>query len=126
MAEKSVFEKLLVKPSQSLLIVAAPEGYERRLGSVPDSVTLKVGKAAGEFDVIQVFVGSRKELEAGLPGLKKQLRRGGKMWVTYPKGAKLDVNRDTIREYAATVGLEAVAIFSVDEKWSALRLKIAE
>ncbi len=49
------------------------------------------------------------------------------LWVTYPRGTskiKADVNRDVIREYAQTVGLEAVAIFSVDDDWSALRLKI--
>ena len=51
----------------------------------------------------------------------------GIIWVTYPKGTakiKSDINRDSIREYTATVGLEAVAIFSLDDDWSALRLKV--
>jgi hypothetical protein len=51
----------------------------------------------------------------------------GILWVTYPKGTskiKADINQDSIREYAESVGLRAVSIFSVDEDWSALRLKI--
>ncbi len=50
------------------------------------------------------------------------------LWVTYPKGTskvKADINRDIIREYARTIGLEAVALVSVDDTWSALRLKQA-
>ena len=49
------------------------------------------------------------------------------IWVTYPKGKgkiKSDINRDSIREYSASIGMEAVAIFSVDDDWSALRLKL--
>jgi hypothetical protein len=37
---------------------------------------------------------------------------------------KTDINRDVIREYAETVGLQSVALFSVDETWAALRLKV--
>jgi hypothetical protein len=37
---------------------------------------------------------------------------------------KGDINRDTITAYAETIGLEGVAIVSIDEDWSALRLKI--
>jgi hypothetical protein len=50
------------------------------------------------------------------------------IWVTYPKGTskiKSDINRDSIWKYAQTIGLEAVAIFSVDGDWSALRPKAA-
>jgi hypothetical protein len=36
----------------------------------------------------------------------------------------LDINRDSIAAYAATIGLQAVAMISVDEDWSALRLKV--
>ncbi len=36
-----------------------------------------------------------------------------------------DINRDTIAEYARTLGLEGVAMISVDDDWSALRLKVA-
>jgi len=60
--------------------------------------------------------------------LKSVLGPKGILWATYPKGTsgvKADINRDIIREYARTIGLEAVALVSIDETWSGLRLKPA-
>jgi hypothetical protein len=59
--------------------------------------------------------------------LKKFLKPEGLLWVTYHKGTskiKTDINRDSIAEYALSLGLKPVAMISVDEDWSALRLKI--
>ena len=77
-------------------------------------------------DIIQVFVTSKKELDERLVKLKPHLGSKGVLWVTYPRGSsriKADINRDVIREAVLSVGLEAVAIFSLAEDWSALRLK---
>jgi hypothetical protein len=66
------------------------------------------------------------DLKQKLLSLKPELNPTTALWVTYPKGTsktKTDLNRDIIREYASTVGFEAVSIFAVDETWSALRLK---
>lgn len=78
-------------------------------------------------DIIQLFVTSRSDLEKNLGKLKTLLALSGALWVTYPKGTskiKSDINRDTIYEYAQSIGLQGVAMISVDETWSALRLKI--
>ena len=78
-------------------------------------------------DVIQLFVANRAELEAQLPGLKLLLAPKGMIWVTYHKGTskvKTDINRDSINAYAHSIGLEGVAMISIDEDWSALRLKL--
>jgi hypothetical protein len=37
---------------------------------------------------------------------------------------KTDIHRDTINAYAKTLGLEGVAMISIDDDWSALRLKL--
>ena len=126
MPDKSVAEKLLIKPGQKVLLVNQPKGYRALLGELPKNV--KVLKETAEaVDLIQVFVASRKELEEHLPGLKALLAPKGLLWVTYHKGTskqKSDINRDSIAAYAKTVGLQAVAMISVDEDWSALRLKV--
>ena len=59
-------------------------------------------------------------------GLRAALAPQSILWITYPKGTasiKSDINRDSIRAFAAPFGLEAVAICAVDDDWSALRLK---
>jgi predicted CoA-binding protein len=126
MSDKSVAEKLLIKLAYKVLLVNPPKGYRALLGEVPKGVTF-LKEAGDATDLIQVFVASRKELEEQLPRLKPSLAPKGLLWVTYHKGTskqKSDINRDSIAAYAGTIGLQAVAMISVDDDWSALRLKV--
>jgi hypothetical protein len=128
MSDKSVAQKLLIKPGQKVMLVNPPRGYKALLGAIPKGAKI-LKEAAEPVDLIQVFVGSRKDLEDQLPRLKPLLTPKGLLWVTYPKGTsklKTDVNRDSIAAYASTIGLQAVAIISVDENLSALRLKVVQ
>jgi len=125
MPDKSIVEKLLVKKGDQVLLIGAPAGYTARIGALPKDAAL-VTESQGMVDVIQVFVKNQEDLEEKLPGLRERMAPGGRLWVAYPKGAtktKSDVNRDTIREYAETLGMEGVSIFAVDEVWASLRLR---
>jgi hypothetical protein len=127
MSGKTIGEKLMLKPGQTFLLLKPPAGYEESVGALPEGVT-PTASASGKVDAVQVFVSSKKELQETLPKLKDIIDPAGMIWVTYPKGTsgiKTDINRDSIRTYAETIGLETVAIFSVNCDWSALRLKIA-
>ena len=126
MPDKSVAQKLLIKENYQVLLLNEPGGYRSLLGDLPPKVTL-LTSATGPTDFIQVFVTLRKELEQRLPELKKALKTKGLLWVSYPKGTskiKVDINRDYIREYAQSLGPEAVTMVSIDDTWSALRLKV--
>ena len=126
MSYKPVAQKLLIKEKDTVLLINEPKNYRPILGTLPASVT--VTSAAACAELIQVFVTSKKELEEYLPKLKTQLSKKGLLWVTYPKGSskvKTDVNRDKIAAYAKTVGLQAVAMISIDDTWSALRVKLS-
>ena len=126
MPDKTIAQKLAIKEASRVFIVNAPRGYKSKLGALPGNARVVATPTKG-IDVIQVFVASRKELEAHLPKLKPLLAPRGILWVTYPKGTsktRTDINRDNIRAYARSLGLEAVAIFAVDDEWSALRLKM--
>ena len=67
------------------------------------------------------------------PGQKKghdhtALAPNGMIWVAYHKGTspvKTDINRDSIWAYARTIGMDAVAQVSINDDWSAVRLKRA-
>lgn len=57
-------------------------------------------------------------MESQLPKLKTLLKPKGLLWVSYPKGTskvKVDINRDSIREYGQSIGLEAVALVALDD-----------
>ncbi len=125
MSDKAVGQKLALKPGSRFLLVNSPDGYTSDIGALPAGVEL-VNAAAGPVEAIQVFVANRRELEAQLPGLSKSLKSKGMLWVTYHKGTskvKTDINRDTIAAYARTIGMQPVALISIDTDWAALRLK---
>jgi hypothetical protein len=125
MVDKTIAQKLFIKPGHKVLLVNAPKNYKSMLGALPAKATI-VTKAVAPIDIIQVFVTNRKELEAQLPKLKPLLAPNGILWLTYLKGTskiKTDINRDAIYPYALTLGLQTVAMISIDDDWSAMRMK---
>ncbi len=123
---KSLAERMHLRAGERLLLVNAPDGFASVLGA-PESVEVAT-TPQGTFDVIQVFVTTRADLEAEATRLKELLNPDGKLWFTYPKGTSTslnaDINRDDIRRYALTVGLQTVAQVAVDDDWSAIRCKV--
>lgn len=95
------------------------------IGELPGGVSV-LHEAHTPVEAIQVFISNRADLEAQLHHLKRLLASKGILWVTYHKDTskvKTDVNRDSIAAYARTLGLQGVAMISIDDDWSALRLK---
>ncbi|MCY3505473.1 MAG: DUF3052 domain-containing protein [Chloroflexi bacterium] len=126
MPTKPLADRMHLRAGERLLLVGAPDGYAAILDA-PDSVEI-ASTPQGTFDVIQVFVTTRAALEAEASRLKALLSPDGKLWFTYPKGTSTrlsaDINRDDIRRYALTVGLQTVAQVAVDDDWSAIRCKV--
>lgn len=124
---KTVAQKLMIRKGSFVRFVDPPQNYESLLGPLPEGVTV-VSDGAQLVDTLQLFVTSRAALERKLPEVKSLIAFTGSIWITYPKGTskmKSDINRDTIAAYAMTIGLEGVAIISVNEEWSALRVLFA-
>jgi hypothetical protein len=126
MPEKTIVQKLSIKPGSKFLLINPPSGYTLHMGELPEGVSL-LRNSSSLVEGIQVFIANRVELEAELPALVKMLTPKGMLWVSYHKGSskmKTDINRDTINAYASTLGLQGVAIISIDDDWAALRLKL--
>jgi hypothetical protein len=125
MSDKTIAQKLLIKSNYKVLLIDPPVNYESMLGVLPPRATLS-NKPSGSVDLIQIFLSSKKDLQDQLEGLKHLLKPNGLLWITYPKGTskiKVDISRDNINEYAHSMGLQGVAMISIDDTWSALRLK---
>ena len=128
MSDKSIAQKLFIKPGNKFLLINPPAGYSDQLGALPERTVL-LSDSSCLVEVIQVYVANRMELVAQLPRLKELIALKGMIWVTYYKGTskvKTDINRDTINAYAHSIGLEGVAMISIDDDWSALRLKLIQ
>jgi hypothetical protein len=107
--------KLQIKPGQTIAVV----------GNGP-AVDLEAAAAdSRDADAVLAFAKDRTELMAHLVVLAGVASRDGLAWVAYPKARQLgtDLNRDVIRELAPSAGLDPVRQVSIDDTWSALRLK---
>ncbi|MBI2957261.1 MAG: hypothetical protein HYY32_00310 [Chloroflexi bacterium] len=120
-----IAKKLLAKPGQRMTVLNAPEGYLDELGELPPGAQI-IAKPAGTVDFIQVFVKDKAELESVMPGAIKAVKLDGLFWICYPKGSskfKTDLNRDILREAVENYGLVGVSLVSINDVWSALRVR---
>ena len=119
MSEKSISEKLLVKPGRNWVVINRPVELAEVL--CPAAV-----ESTAKSDVLTVCVKRRDELVASLPHLDDLVNPGGIVWIVYPKlTSKLrsDVNRDSINDEVQQAGWVGVAMISINETWSALRIR---
>jgi len=125
MAEKSNAQKLLIKEGYRVLFLHPPANNSALLGELPADVEVMKGMGT-PVDLALAYIVDRKELEKHLAELKAVVKPGGLLWIAYYKGTsktKTDINRDSINAYAQSFGLQGVAMISMDDDWSALRLK---
>ncbi len=125
MTAKTPAEKLRLKPGMSATFRHLPEGLRDRL-DVPDSVS-EVDDPT-EADFVLDFASTQAEAELRLTALAPSVGPTTVTWMAYPKGSKAagyDISRDTIWQFAQTVGLVLNANISIDEKLSAVRMRPA-
>ena len=126
MSGKSVTQKLGLKPGKTLWVSQAPGPIGDLLGAVPDGARVtEAGK--GPFPLILLFAKNHAEMAKQLPSCKTKLETGGALWIAYVKATSseaADINRDSIRDYVNSIGLDTVAQIAIDADWSALRLKV--
>ena len=123
MPEKTAPETMYVKNATALAVLNDGGEHGQLLAQLPPERLAREGESA---DWILLFARSRAELAQYLPAAQARLAPGGALWVAYRKGgikAGSDIQRDDIRDFAQTAGLDSVAMVAIDSEWSALRLK---
>jgi hypothetical protein len=113
--------KLQLKPGQSVAIVNAPADAAVELADHP------VAREPGDADATLVYCSSQAELERLRDELISPARRDALTWVAYPKAGQLgtDLNRDVLAGLVKAHGVRPVRQVSLDDVWSALRLRPA-
>jgi len=117
--------KLGIKPGARVALIAAPDGFESTLGSLPEAVTVGRGLGRRPFDVIVAFFSQRSSFERRLPGLREALDPAGGLWIAWPKrtsGVATDVTEDVVRTIGLAAGLVDNKVCAIDDVWSGLRL----
>ena len=122
MAEKTAAQKARVKPGTAVAVVNRVRGIVESLGLPADTRFVEPGTA----QIVLLFARTRADLVRHMPATAARLADGAAMWVFFRKGAKgarLDMNRDTVWEVADRLGMRPLGLLSIDETWSAFRLR---
>lgn len=107
--------KLQIRPGQKIALV----------GAGPDLAIAAERADTAAADAVLVFATNQAELTPHMAVLAEVAGRGATAWLAYPKARQLgtDLNRDIIRQLVPAAGLDPVRQVSIDDTWSALRLK---
>jgi len=116
-------KKLGIKEGLSLFVLEPPKEYFNWISPLPSDVQVKV-KLTSQVDFIHLFVKEQKIYSKEFVRCKKQLKKDGMMWISWPKKASkvpTDLDENIIRDFGLKNGLVDVKVCAVDEVWSGLK-----
>ncbi len=120
---KPLAQKLGVKPETTVVLIDAPDGFERLLDPLPAGTTSRRGNR-GRRETTIWFVTSRRQLERRLQGVAEAVG-DGTLWMAWPKrssGVETDMTEDVVRDVVLPIGLVDTKVCAIDDTWSGLRL----
>lgn len=115
-------KKLGIRPDSVVMPLGAPEGFERKLGILPENVRLRM-RVRRSADLVLLFSKSRADLKRRFPAAVRALAERGGLWIIWPKrdsGVGIDLTQTTVRAFGLAAGLVDYKICAVDETWSGL------
>ncbi|MGX5697653.1 DUF3052 family protein [Agromyces soli] len=118
---RSIAEKLQIKPGDAVAFDGATAHEYALVGPLPDGAST-VGPGDGP-DAAVLFARDRAQLDELLAAAAPRLAGTRAVWIAYPKGNRSDINRDRIWSRVQEVGWTLNANVSIDETWSAVRMK---
>ncbi len=124
MTSKTVAQKARLKPGTAIAVLNPVLGVVESLGLPPDTVFVDPAQA----QLVFLFVTTKAELELRMPPAVAGLAHDATIWVFYRKGSRgagLDMSRDDVWALAEKLDLRPLGLLSVDETWSAFRLRPA-
>jgi hypothetical protein len=127
----TVAQKLGIKAGITVAVDGQPVSEVRRLlGELPADVSVG-GRTGAPADQVVLAADGLSDLASMLPGVWDAVAPGGRLWVWYRKGAnktkaqgtETPLHRDTLQALLATHEMDGVTLISVDDTWSAMRVK---
>ena len=115
-------KKLGITAGSAVVLVDAPVGFERILGSLPLGVTL-CRKNCGARDMTLWFVNSAATLQRGIMWMSVAVG-GGSLWIAWPKKASKvasDMGEADVRRVGLGAGLVDYKVCAIDDTWSGLK-----
>jgi hypothetical protein len=114
-------KKLGIRDNYSVVIVNAPELFDRKLGPLP--AYTKISADPKDANVAVLFASSLAELVRDFRPLAKALPEKVALWIAWPKKAsrvKTDLDENVVRTFGLDSGWVDYKVCAIDEIWSGL------
>jgi len=126
----AVFAKLNLKDQSEIVVLNAPESFERELAGLRGVKVHRTLAGASPVTFALAFVTRQAEVDGVAPKLATAAQGDAIVWFAYPKGTSkkytCEFNRDTGWKELGAAGFEGVRMVAIDEDWSAVRFRRAE
>lgn len=114
-------DKLGIKPAMKVAVLGVDDAaFDAELAGRTANVSR--GRAQKDTDVVLVGMSKKADLER-LQGLRAKIKKGGAIWVVWPKGRK-EFREDDVRAHGPAAGLVDVKVVSFSETLSGLKMVI--
>lgn len=123
-----ILKKLAFKEQKEILVLHAPESFQRTLRHLSDDTNLITSiNQVNQMNYAIVFVTKKAEIQQFAQTSMGKIAGDAIIWMCYPKGRSkkysCDFNRDQGWEPMGELGFEPVSMVAIDEDWSALRFR---
>jgi hypothetical protein len=126
----TTFEKLNLKSPKEILVLNAPESFEKELAGLKGVGVNRQVEKVKKIEFALAFVTKQTEVNRLTKALVARAQGDAILWFAYPKGTskkyKCDFNRDTGWDDLKQAGFDTVRAVAIDEDWSALRFRRVE
>jgi len=127
---EGVLKKLRYGGQERVLVANPPDELKVLAAALSAEGASVDAEPRGSYGWSIVFVKSLAETEDLASVASGLIENDGILWLAYPKGTSkrysVDVNRDTAWSLFEGTGVRLVAQVSIDDDWSAMRLRRVE
>lgn len=116
-------KKLGIKQGSTILLLHAPDGFEKTLGTLPEGATI-TRSARKLVDLVLLFATTKSTMLTSLARAIRVMKEGGSVWIIWPKkasGVRSDLSDNVVRETGLAHGLVDFKVCAIDATWSGLR-----
>jgi hypothetical protein len=126
MAEKTMAQKLSLKPGMRVLLINAPLDVEPLLAPLPEGTSFHTA-GDGPWDAVMAFCHNRADADLLVPQAIAVLKPGGLLWMAYPKVSgsreKPDLTRDRGWRAIVAANYGPVGQVALNDRWTLMRFR---
>lgn len=116
---RPVARKLLIRPNTT--IWSSSDSHLAMIQPLPENV--RVVDRFEDATTAIIFIDGSASLRAMLDEYRDRLSHPCNFWVAYPKGNRIDINRNSLWPILGEYGMRPIGQVSVDEVWSVMRFR---